>query len=201
MSTTPSPRTLLGIRAKPSNPCIRIQTGCGGSPRTGSRFHSGTSVKITNPKSPKFKCHFLLAANQEEAGGKKKGWHNDCRSRRGECWREKTCQTGEYSYLLFFLIIYSNFSCQIKRPLKEMPDTLPQHSSKPKNRMTEAMKACNEIIKEMFSKKHSAYAWPFYKPVDTEQLDLHDYKQVSGFFVCLMLLNDGIVFHHIRSYW
>ena len=40
------------------------------------------------------------------------------------------------------------------------------------------MKACNEIIKEMFSKKHSAYAWPFYKPVDTEQLDLHDYKQV-----------------------
>merc|ERR1719341_835799 len=62
--------------------------------------------------------------------------------------------------------------------LKEMPDTLPQHSSKPKNRMTEAMKACNEIIKEMFSKKHSAYAWPFYKPVDTEQLDLHDYKQV-----------------------
>merc|ERR1719270_651555 len=44
--------------------------------------------------------------------------------------------------------------------------------------MTEAMKACNEIIKEMFSKKHSAYAWPFYKPVDTEQLDLHDYKQV-----------------------
>merc|ERR1719189_2084852 len=67
---------------------------------------------------------------------------------------------------------------QIKRPLKEMPDTLPQHSSKPKNRMTEAMKACNEIIKEMFSKKHSAYAWPFYKPVDTEQLDLHDYKSV-----------------------
>ena len=40
------------------------------------------------------------------------------------------------------------------------------------------MKACNEIIKEMFSKKHSAYAWPFYKPVDTEQLDLHDYKSV-----------------------
>merc|ERR1719400_1440810 len=67
---------------------------------------------------------------------------------------------------------------QIKKPVKDMPDTLPQHSSKPKNRMTEAMKACAEIIKEMFSKKHSAYAWPFYKPVDTEQLDLHDYKQV-----------------------
>merc|ERR1719391_884766 len=67
---------------------------------------------------------------------------------------------------------------QIKKPSKDMPDTLPQHSSKPKNRMTEALKACAEIIKEMFHKKHSSYAWPFYKPVDTEQLDLHDYKQV-----------------------
>ena len=56
-----------------------------------------------------------------------------------------------------------------------------QPSAKPKSaRMTEAMKACAEIIKEMFSKKHSAYAWPFYKPVDTEQLDLHDYKQVRA---------------------
>ena len=68
---------------------------------------------------------------------------------------------------------------QIKKPMKDLADMLPQHSSKPKNRMTEAMKACNEIIKEMFSKKHSTYAWPFYKPVDTEQLDLHDYKQVT----------------------
>ena len=32
----------------------------------------------------------------------------------------------------------------------------------------------------MFNKKHSSYAWPFYKPVDTEQLDLHDYKQVTN---------------------
>ena len=48
--------------------------------------------------------------------------------------------------------------------------------------------ACHEIIKEMFNKKHSSYAWPFYKPVDTEQLDLHDYKQVKEsfqiFFIC-----------------
>ena len=36
-------------------------------------------------------------------------------------------------------------------------------------RQTEALKACHEIIKEMFNKKHSTYAWPFYKPVDTEQ--------------------------------
>merc|ERR1719186_1245339 len=67
---------------------------------------------------------------------------------------------------------------QKKKPGKGTSGILPQHSSKPKNRMTEALKACNEIIKEMFSKKHSANAWPFYKPVDTEQLDLHEYKQV-----------------------
>jgi len=65
---------------------------------------------------------------------------------------------------------------QIKKP--DIPDTMPQHSSKPKGRQSEALKACAEIIKEMFHKKHSSYAWPFYKPVDTEQLDLHDYKQV-----------------------
>ena len=106
-------------------------------------------------------------------------------------------------YFLFDVIL-SNISnyvcCQIKRPLKEMPDTLPQHSSKPKNRMTEAMKACNEIIKEMFSKKHSAYAWPFYKPVDTEQLDLHDYKQVSATFFCLhccLFINSGIFSYRV----
>ncbi len=67
---------------------------------------------------------------------------------------------------------------QIKKPVKDIPESTPQHSSKPKGRQTEAMKACGEIIKEMFNKKHSTYAWPFYKPVDTEQLDLHDYTQV-----------------------
>ena len=44
--------------------------------------------------------------------------------------------------------------------------------------MSLSCQACHEIIKEMFGKKHNTYAWPFYKPVDTEQLDLHDYKQV-----------------------
>ena len=30
----------------------------------------------------------------------------------------------------------------------------------------------------MFSKKHMAYAWPFYKPVDVEALGLHDYYDI-----------------------
>eukprot|EP00095_Tigriopus_kingsejongensis_P004991 snap_masked-scaffold96_size378025-processed-gene-2.27 protein:Tk04991 transcript:snap_masked-scaffold96_size378025-processed-gene-2.27-mRNA-1 annotation:"bromodomain testis-specific protein" len=67
---------------------------------------------------------------------------------------------------------------QIKRVTKDLPDFQPQHSSKPKGKLTDAMRACNEILKEIFSKKHAGYAWPFYKPVDTELLDLHDYKKV-----------------------
>jgi hypothetical protein len=67
---------------------------------------------------------------------------------------------------------------QIKRVQKDLPEHVPQHSSKPRGRLSESLKACNEILKEIFSKKHGAYAWPFYKPVDTTLLDLHDYRKV-----------------------
>lgn len=43
---------------------------------------------------------------------------------------------------------------------------------------SEGLSRCTEILREMFSKKHSAYAWPFYKPVDAEQLGLHDYHKI-----------------------
>ncbi|XP_029300505.1 bromodomain-containing protein 3a isoform X2 [Cottoperca gobio] len=43
---------------------------------------------------------------------------------------------------------------------------------------TEQLKFCNDILKEMLSKKYVAYAWPFYKPVDAEALQLHDYHQI-----------------------
>jgi hypothetical protein len=33
-------------------------------------------------------------------------------------------------------------------------------------------------LKELFSKKHSGYAWPFYKPVDAKMLGLHDYHDI-----------------------
>ncbi|KAI9541706.1 hypothetical protein NQZ68_027070 [Dissostichus eleginoides] len=42
------------------------------------------------------------------------------------------------------------------------------------------MKHCDAILKEMLSKKHAAYAWPFYKPVDAEALELHDYPTSSN---------------------
>ncbi|NXR53317.1 BRDT protein, partial [Hippolais icterina] len=35
-----------------------------------------------------------------------------------------------------------------------------------KVQLSEQLKHCNAILKEMFSKKHAAYAWPFIKPVD-----------------------------------
>ncbi|XP_049820910.1 bromodomain-containing protein 3-like isoform X4 [Aethina tumida] len=55
----------------------------------------------------------------------------------------------------------------------------PQHASiKPKEKLSEALKACNEILKELFSKKHSSYGWPFYQPVDAQLLGLHDYHDI-----------------------
>lgn len=66
----------------------------------------------------------------------------------------------------------------IKKPSKDLPDTA-QHISKPKKgKMSEQMKYCNQILKELFAKKHAGYAWPFYKPVDAELLQLHDYHEI-----------------------
>ncbi|CAK1548329.1 unnamed protein product [Leptosia nina] len=49
---------------------------------------------------------------------------------------------------------------------------------KNKEKLSDALKSCNEILKELFSKKHSGYAWPFYKPVDAVLLGLHDYFDI-----------------------
>ncbi|KAL4090494.1 hypothetical protein QTP88_025321 [Uroleucon formosanum] len=80
---------------------------------------------------------------------------------------------------------------QIKKP--RVPDegilysqntTLPTGGSgsipdgKTKEKLTEALKGCTEVLKELFTKKHAAYAWPFYKPVDAAWLGLHDYHDI-----------------------
>ena len=56
--------------------------------------------------------------------------------------------------------------------MKDFPDelTTPSTSSKSKPKLSEGMKYCNDILRDLFGKKHSAYAWPFYKPVDAAQL-------------------------------
>uniref|UniRef100_A0A8C5D668 Uncharacterized protein n=1 Tax=Gouania willdenowi TaxID=441366 RepID=A0A8C5D668_GOUWI len=38
--------------------------------------------------------------------------------------------------------------------------------------------AARNILKELLSMKHSEYAWPFYEPVDTLALGLHDYHNI-----------------------
>ncbi|OCT65325.1 hypothetical protein XELAEV_18041566mg [Xenopus laevis] len=66
----------------------------------------------------------------------------------------------------------------IKPPKKDLEDgEVPQHAGK-KGRLSEHLKYCDSILKEMLSKKHAAYAWPFYKPVDAEALELHDYHDI-----------------------
>uniref|UniRef100_A0A3B3ZTW2 Bromodomain containing 4 n=1 Tax=Periophthalmus magnuspinnatus TaxID=409849 RepID=A0A3B3ZTW2_9GOBI len=65
---------------------------------------------------------------------------------------------------------------------KEAPDS--QHhiglgpsgglSPKPQDQMG----YCASLVREMLSKKHAAYAWPFYKPVDVDALGLHDYHDI-----------------------
>ena len=54
--------------------------------------------------------------------------------------------------------------------MRDLPEE-PQHStSKSRQKLSEGLKFCNEVLKDMFTKKHSAYAWPFYKPVDAVAL-------------------------------
>ncbi|NWV05356.1 BRD2 protein, partial [Ptilonorhynchus violaceus] len=65
----------------------------------------------------------------------------------------------------------------IKPPRKDLPDSQ-QHQTSKKGKLSEQLKYCNGILKELLSKKHAASAWPFYKPVDASALGLHDYHDI-----------------------
>ncbi|XP_032103770.1 bromodomain testis-specific protein isoform X3 [Sapajus apella] len=45
-------------------------------------------------------------------------------------------------------------------------------------KVTEQLRHCSEILKEMLAKKHFSYAWPFYNPVDVNALGLHNYYDI-----------------------
>ena len=47
-----------------------------------------------------------------------------------------------------------------------------------RSKLPKSLAYCNEILRELFNKRHSAYAWPFYKPVDASALGLHDYHTI-----------------------
>ncbi|KAK3705141.1 hypothetical protein RRG08_005530 [Elysia crispata] len=75
---------------------------------------------------------------------------------------------------------------QKKKPKRDLPDEQGnvsdasiQHSSKSKKgKMPEQMRYCSSIVKELMTKKHQSYAWPFLKPVDAEALGLPDYYDI-----------------------
>ncbi|KAK7896652.1 hypothetical protein WMY93_021977 [Mugilogobius chulae] len=44
--------------------------------------------------------------------------------------------------------------------------------------LSEQLQYCQDILKELLSKRHAAYAWPFHTPVDAQALKLHDYHDI-----------------------
>ncbi|CAF1426806.1 unnamed protein product [Adineta ricciae] len=67
-------------------------------------------------------------------------------------------------------------------PLKRIKyeNNIPTDASakRPKNRMTEQLKFCLNIVKDLLNKKNMAFVWPFSKPVDVKTLNLSDYYQI-----------------------
>uniref|UniRef100_F7DKT0 Bromodomain testis-specific protein n=1 Tax=Callithrix jacchus TaxID=9483 RepID=F7DKT0_CALJA len=58
-----------------------------------------------------------------------------------------------------------------------LPDSQQQYNVK-SVKVTEQLRHCSEILKEMLAKKHFSYAWPFYNPVDVNALGLHNYYDI-----------------------
>ncbi|XP_053446529.1 bromodomain testis-specific protein [Nycticebus coucang] len=69
-------------------------------------------------------------------------------------------------------------------PIKEnvqknvLPDSQQQYNVGKNVKVTEQLRHCSEILKEMLAKKHFSYAWPFYNPVDVSALGLHNYYDI-----------------------
>uniref|UniRef100_A0A8C9C747 Bromodomain testis associated n=1 Tax=Phocoena sinus TaxID=42100 RepID=A0A8C9C747_PHOSS len=69
-------------------------------------------------------------------------------------------------------------------PIKEnvlmnvLTDSQQQYKVVKNVQVTEQLRHCNEILKEMLAKKHLSYAWPFYNPVDINALGLHNYNDI-----------------------
>ncbi|XP_076866111.1 bromodomain-containing protein 4 isoform X2 [Brachyhypopomus gauderio] len=91
-----------------------------------------------------------------------------------------------------------------KLPKKEAPDSQhqlafggPGSAHSPKQH--EQLRYCAGIVKEMFAKKHAAYAWPFYKPVDVETLGLHDYHDIIKHPMDLTTIKDKLDMRQYRD--
>ncbi|NXK22303.1 BRDT protein, partial [Arenaria interpres] len=62
---------------------------------------------------------------------------------------------------------------------RHLPDSQQSPESLKKIQLSEQLKHCNEILKEMFSKKHAAYAWPFLKPVEVASFSLGENQGIT----------------------
>ncbi|XP_034048221.1 bromodomain-containing protein 3-like [Thalassophryne amazonica] len=67
--------------------------------------------------------------------------------------------------------------CRAANPTKMDSEASLQQQTE-QNKPSTQLKYCQNVLKEMLSKKHAAYAWPFYQPVDVEALQLHDYHNI-----------------------
>ncbi|KAG7228651.1 hypothetical protein INR49_008427 [Caranx melampygus] len=63
------------------------------------------------------------------------------------------------------------------RPIKPPKKDLPAFEGK-KVKLPEQLRCCSDILRELLSKRHYTYAWPFYTPVDAVALGLHDYHNI-----------------------
>ncbi|XP_066480660.1 bromodomain testis-specific protein [Tiliqua scincoides] len=68
--------------------------------------------------------------------------------------------------------------CDRLQSKKDLPDSQQQFEPIKNVKLTEQLNYCNEILEEMFSKQHAAYAWPFYNPVEATALELENYHDI-----------------------
>ena len=68
----------------------------------------------------------------------------------------------------------------VRPPVKELPDEIAstQAPKRKKSKSNPRIKFCERIVRELRSKKHEAYAWPFYEPVDVQALGILDYHKI-----------------------
>jgi len=68
----------------------------------------------------------------------------------------------------------------VRPPVKELPDEIASaHAPKrKKSKSNPRIKFCERIVRELRSKKHETYAWPFYEPVDVQALGILDYYKI-----------------------
>ncbi|XP_038850233.1 bromodomain-containing protein 3-like isoform X1 [Salvelinus namaycush] len=85
----------------------------------------------------------------------------------------------------------------IKPPKKDLPDSV-QPKAPRRAKLSQQLRYCNSVLKDLLSKKHAAYAWPFYKPVDASALGLHDYHDIIK---CPMDLSNIKRRMDSREYW